>query len=109
VQEDVPSFSNMDFIRTFCANGTCMTSYTEKRISPRGFWIFILLLLNLVIDVGVCILFRGLAFIPRLYRFLGVLWDCQIQTVNASSERCQSVDGWGRYKTGTHLFLSITL
>jgi len=99
----------MDFIRTFCANGTCMTSYMEKPISRKQSRDSMELLSNLVIDVGICKLFRRLALIPRLYCFLRVLWNYQIQTVHASSERCQSMDERGLHKTSAHLFLSITL
>jgi hypothetical protein len=107
--EHGPSFSKTDFIRTFCANGTCMTSYIEKANQPTVDGdqpnVFIS---DLVVDIRLCKLFRGLALIPRLYRLLCILRNCQIQSVHASSERCQSARWRGSCETWAHLSLSIT-
>jgi hypothetical protein len=106
-----PSFSNTDFIRTFCANGMCTTSYMGGKakishIVERIKHKFVVS--DLIINIRFCELFRGLALIPRLYRFFCILRDCQIQTVHASSGCCQICYGEDRARLCAHLSLSIT-
>ena len=64
-----------------------MTNYREKSNQPIVEGIEPNVMSDLVIDIRFCKLFRGLAFIPGLYCFLCILWNCQIQPVHASSER----------------------
>ncbi len=94
-----PSFSNKDFIRTFSANGMCMTSYTERKSKKSAKCEggqHNLVVSDLVVDIRLCKLFRGFALIPRLYCFLRILRNCQIQPVHASSGRCVNLlDGEG--------------
>jgi hypothetical protein len=82
-----------------------MTSYTTQRVNQPDQFPEERFGSDLVVDVRLRKLLCGLALIPGLYRFLCVLRNRQIQTVYASSERCQSVGIVGTVQDGRSLVL----